>query len=869
MANQKTTNPPAWHAQKLEEVLRVLKVGSQDGLSSDEVRARQQAWGKNQLPRGKKTTWWEMLLRQFASPLVYILLIAAILTWWIKEYTDMTVILAVVIINAIIGFFQEYRANKIFEKLKAIVRIAALVRRDGKIHTVDSEELVPGDIILLKSGSKVPADARVLMATNLETDQALLTGESQVVLKTTAAVPPQTQLADRTNMVFMGTVVEQGEGLAVVVATGSRTEIGRISLLTQQTQGEKSPLQLRMAKLATLLTYVFVAISIVIFVAGVLKGDPLIEMIKTTIAVAVAAIPEGLPAAISIILAVGSKRILERQGLIRRLLAAETLGSTSVICTDKTGTLTLGRMKVEQIISPGDPGRLLLAIALANEAVVEENEGKLMVRGETTDKAKLEKFLEAGHNLDEVLRTLPRLAILSFHPVRKYIASFHQSPAGLKAFVSGAPETVLKICQLAEDERRQIQKTYETLASEGFRLLAVAEKTLPQITRLPEDQDKQAALLADSEYLGLVALRDPVREDVRDALKITRQAGIKVLMVTGDHLLTAKAVGRSLGFADLETAAISGEELDKLSDSELTKRIGKLQIIARVTPEHKLRIIRAWQKLGAVVAMTGDGVNDAPALKAADIGVAVGSGTDVSKEASDLVLLNDSFGTITAAVFEGRTSFANIRKATVVVMSNAFTEVILIFSAVVFATPFPLTAVQILWVNMVEDSLPVLAMAFEPGEASIMKAKPTSPKEPILDQQAKFIVFAVSILTDIFLVGIFWYLLKNSAWSLLKIQSFIFVATATPTLINVFAFKSLKTPLIRINLFNNRFLLLSVVIGFALMFAAIYLPVLNKFLKTVPLEFWPALVSLLLFPLFRLLLVELTKWWYRRYKANG
>lgn len=863
----KSNSAPSWHAEKLDKILQILKVAPEQGLSEREAESRLLAWGKNQLPQGKRTTWWEMFLRQFASPLVYILLIAAILTWWIKEYTDMTVILLVVAVNAVIGFFQEYRANKIFEKLKAIVRIETLVVRDRKIHALDSELLVPGDIIVLKSGAKVPADARLLEAANLETNEALLTGEAGTVSKTPGPVAAKTLVADRANMVFMGTVVEQGEGRAIVIATGGRTEIGRISLLTQETKEEKSPLQLRMGKLANLLTYVFVAISLAILATGLLKGDPVIEMIKTTIAVAVAAIPEGLPAAISIILAVGSKRILERQGLVRRLLATETLGSTSVICTDKTGTLTHGRMKVEEIIT-AKPAEFLRAIALANEAEVENTGGKPAIHGEATDKAKLEKFLERGYDLEQTLRLLPRVAILSFHPSRKYIAAFHQGREGLMIFVSGAPETVLQNCRLRPTDRAEIQKTYEALAARGFRLIAVAQKNLPKNSQLPAAADKQIDLIHDLEYLGLAALRDPVRDDVRATLKLTRAAGIKVLMVTGDHLLTAKAVGRELGFGEGLGSAISGQELASLSDEELTKRISQLQIIARVTPEHKLRIIRAWQNLGAVVAMTGDGVNDAPALKAADIGVAVGSGTDVSKEAADLILLDDSFSTITAAIFEGRTSFANIRKATVVVMSNAFTEVILIFSSILFGTPFPITAVQILWVNLVEDSLPVLAMAFEPGEETVMKGKPTSPKEPILDGQAKFIVFVITILTDIILVGIFWYLLKYTAWSLIKIQSFIFVATATPTLLNVFAFKSLTEPLKRIKLFNNTFLLLSVLIGFALMFAAIYLPFLNKFLRTVPLGFWPALVSMLLFPLLRLVLVELTKWWHRSIKTH-
>ena len=394
-------------------------------------------------------------------------------------------------------------------------------------------------------------------------------------------------------------------------------------------------------------------------------------------------------------------------------------------------------------------------------------------------------------------------------------------------------------------------------------MIGLASKSIP----LPENNELTSRdlvkLVTALNYLGLAAIRDPIRPDVKETIKLTKSAGIKVLMITGDHILTAKAIGLELGLRTGGEAVVTGAELDEMTDQQLAKRFATLEIVARVNPVHKMRIINAWQKLGAVVAMTGDGVNDAPALKTADIGVALGSGTDVAKEASDLILLDDGFPTITAAVAEGRTAFANIRKATVVVMSNAFTELVLITSTLIFHTPFPITAVQILWVNVAEDSLPVLAMAFEPDEEDVMKNQPTSPKEPILNQETKFIIFAVSIITDLTLVGIFLYLFKYSGWELIKIQSFIFIATATPTLLNVFAFKSLRRPIYRIKLFNNSFLLVAVAVGLGLMLLAIYVPFFNRFLKTVPLPLWPALLAFLLFPLLKLLMVELTKWWYR------
>lgn len=861
MQTETQTKIPIWHSMELDEIHRRLNNDMEQGLSENQAAVRQKTWGKNILPEGKKTTVFQMVLRQFASPLVYILLIAAVLTWWLKEYVDMSVILTVVGINAVIGLFQEYRANKIFEKLKAIVRVTALVTRNGKLKSLDSTELVPGDIILLKTGSKVPADARVISATGLAVNEALLTGESKASKKSPGKVKPKSMVGDRFNMVFMGTILEEGEGQAVVVATGARTEIGQITLLTQKTETEKSPLQIRIGRLGGFITKVFVAISVIIFVLGLLEGRSLVEMIKTTIAVAVAAIPEGLPAAISVILAVSSQRILRRKGLVMRLVAAETLGSTSVISTDKTGTLTFGKMKVEKILTE-DKKRTLLAMALANEAVIEEQKGTVQVRGEATDKAKLESFLNAGGELQQVLDSMPRQALVQFHPSRKYIASFHKSKTGTRVFVSGAPEVIIQLSTLPKQKAAALKKSYEGLAARGYRLIALAEKKLPTAPFKTYSQKKLAGLVKDLDYLGLAAIRDPIRPEVRKALRTTRQAGIKILMITGDHILTAKAIAKELGFRDKPGSIITGLELDELSDEELDERIGQFEVIARATPEHKMRIIKAWQQAGAVVAMTGDGVNDAPALKSANIGIAVGSGTDVSKEASDLILLDDSFATITAAVREGRTSFSNIRKATVTVMANGFTELTLIASSLAFGVPFPITAVQILWVNIVTDSLPVLSLAFEPAEKEIMKRKPLPTEEPILDRKSKMIILVVGILADFVLVGIFLYLLKTAGWELVKIQSFIFFAIAAPTLVNVFAYKSLREPLHRINLTSNRFMLVAVAIGFLTMLAALYIPALNTFLGTTPLS-TAAILTVMLFAGFKLSLVELVKWWYR------
>ena len=855
------TNTENWHSLQLNQVLEKLQTSSKQGLASEQAENRLLNFGTNTLPKGKEDSPLKILLRQFTSPLVYILVVAAVLTWWIGEYVDMTVILIVVAVNAAIGYYQEFRANRIFEKLQEIVRIEAYVIRDGATQTIDSENLVPGDLVILKGGSKVPADCRLLNAGGLEINESLLTGESEPVNKSIQTADPKALIGDRKNMAFMGTVVEQGNAQAIVVATGALTEIGKISALTQNTKAEATPLQKRVDKLGKLLTKIVVAISVIIFGVGVISGHSVNEMITTSIAVAVAAIPEGLPAAISVILAVSSQRILKRKGLVRRLLAAETLGSTSVICTDKTGTLTYGQMRVDKIITE-DKEAALQAMALANEAILEEKDGAPLVHGEATDRAKLESFLAGGGNLKKLLSQMPRLALLPFNPEWKYIASFHQVEDKVKILVSGAPEQVLALCNLSMQKAKLAKSSYEELARGGYRVIAMAEKTTRLNLPSNASNDDLESQVEKLTYLGLAAIRDPIREDVKKTLAITRGAGIKVLMITGDHVLTARSIGRELGFSDHPGAIVTGQDLDEMSDMELKKRVGSFQIIARATPTHKMRVIDAWQSLGAVVAMTGDGVNDAPALKSANIGIAIGSGTDVTKEASDLVLLNDSFSTITAAVRQGRIGFENIKKVTILLLSNSFTEIVLILSSLVLAIPFPITAVQILWVNLVEDSLPVLALAFEPGEPGVMKKPPIRPDERIVDSEAKILIFAVGLITDVILVGIFLYLLKIALWPIDHIRTFIFTAVGIDTLLYVFAFKSLKRPIWRSKPFNNPFLLVAAAIGFTMLFAAVYLPILNKFLGTVPLGVTSILI-IFAFGGLKVMLVEIVKWRYR------
>jgi Ca2+-transporting ATPase len=864
-----------WHDSAVKETLAQLKTNESSGLSEDEVLLRLEKEGTNILPREKKKAWWQLFLSQFKNPLVGILLVAAIITALLKEWTDTTVIMVVVILNSIIGFWQEFRSSNILEKLQRLITVKARVMRDGKIREIDAEKLVSGDIIILKTGMKVPADARIIICRELETNEALLTGESSPVKKKDKTLLEKTPLADRINMVFMGTVVETGEAKAVVVATGAKTEIGQIAKLTQAAEEEKTPLQEKLGRLGKIIT-VFVAVSaIIILIIGLLEQRGFVEVFTTAVAVAVAAIPEGLLAALSVILAVAGQRIFKEKGLIKHLTAAETLGSTNVICTDKTGTLTEGKMKVDKIINYGPLQETLLISALANAAITEETEKGTKVRGEPTDQAKMEVFLEKGGKLEQVLTEKPRLAELEFDPTRKYMTSFHRLPNNkIGLYVAGSPEVLLQLSsslkkkvgreKLNKRKLEALKSQYETLAKSGFRMIGLGYKEISETkTKINfNDNKKLTDLVENIVFYGFLAIRDPIRKDVHQSIKTAREAGVKVIMVTGDHKFTAQAIGQELKFNTAPEAIIEGSELDSLSEEELEMRVDQIEIYARVNPKHKMRIINAWQTKDMAVAMTGDGINDAPALKSADIGIAVGSGTDVTKEAADLVLMDNSFSLIPQAIRQGRIAFDNIRKVTLLLLVGSFTELILIMTALILRIPLPITAVQILWANLVEDGLPTFSLAFEPGEKGIMKRKPLKRREGILDKESMAIVFIVGLITDFILVGLFLFFYHFTNLSIEHIRTIIFAALSTDVLFYVFAFKSLQAPITKTNLINNRFLILASIIGFILIGAVIYVPALNVFMETTPLNLME--IGLILgLALLKVGLIEIVKYFFR------
>lgn len=882
----------AWHAYKIQKVFQDLN-SSRKGLSKFEVKKRLARFGENKLPEEKRLSGLQIFLNQFKSPLIYILLVAAIISFVMKEFIDMGVILATVAVNTIIGFFQENKANKAISLLKKLVEYKVVALRDGKKAQVDSKQLVPGDIIFLEEGEKIPADCRIIEENNLQIVEASLTGESVPSDKNIDVLPEGTGLADRENMVYMGTTVARGKGMAIVCETGIKTEIGKVTQLIKETKEEETPLQVKLKRLSKILAIFIAIITILIFALGIWRIRTGVEhvtyfqMFETAVAIAVAAIPEGLIVAVTVILAIGMQRILKKKALVRKLVAAETLGSTSVICTDKTGTLTENKMQVSHISAydeilknkelefkggkgAGDSHVEVLKIGmLCNNSVIENPEEKLKkwkILGDPTETALVLAAVHAGLIKKKLEKDRPRLDEIPFDSDKKYMVTLNKYNDKQNAiYVKGAPEKVLSFStfiktekgkrNLTNKEKEVIRKQINEFTKKGLRVLGTAYKLVDQKNeKLNEDDIK------DLVYVGIVGLQDPVRKEAPETIEICRQAGIRPIIVTGDHKLTAKAIAKEVGIDVKEKNIIEGWELDKMDDKKLKKVIREIDIYARVSPKHKVRIIDAWQSAGEVVAMTGDGVNDAPAIKTADIGVALGSGTDVAKETSDLILLDDNFRTIVNAVRQGRVIFENIRKVVLYLLKDSFTEVILIGGSLILGLPLPVLPAQILWVNLVEDGLPNFALAFEPGEKEVMKDKPRRLKESILNKEMKVLIFIIGILTDLILFGLFFYFWKIG-YDFSHVRTIVFAGLGINSLFLVFSVRSLRKNIWHINFFTNKYLIFSVVAGMFLLFGAVYIPFLQTVLRTVPLTLNEFLIVIGL-GLINLFSVEITKWFF-------
>ncbi|MFQ6052662.1 MAG: cation-translocating P-type ATPase [Candidatus Bathyarchaeia archaeon] len=778
-----------WHAVDVESVLEKLGT-SRRGLGSDEAKRRLELYGPNELREEGKVTPLELFIGQFKSVLVVILILSAIVSAYIsmrkgESFADTYVIVAIVAMNAVLGFVQEYRAEKAVEALKRMVAPHTIVLRDGREQFIDSREIVPGDIVLLEAGSRVPADGRLLEAVDLRVDEAALTGESTPVSKNTGVLDAEVGVPDRRNMVFMGTIITGGWAVAAVTTTGMSTEFGKIAGMVQTIEAEAPPLKQKMERMGRQLGAISVILCFWVFIIGVLVHKFELEMMfMTAVSLAVSAIPEGLPAVLTITLALGVSRMARQKAIVRRLASVETLGSTTVICSDKTGTLTRNEMTVSRVASRGrlihvtgsgyapkgefhldggvlDPRadgdlELLLRIgALCNDARLHEDSDSWGIFGDPTEGALVVAGAKAGLVHEELKARYPRVGEFPFESDRKRMSTIHATPEGGRvAYVKGAPEIILErsvsiyedgaVRPLTDSDREQAVEAMRGMAKDALRVLAMAYKDLPPDREEFEMEEVESGLT----FVGLVGMIDPPREEVPQAIEVSRQAGIRSVMVTGDHRLTAVAIAKEIGMLEDETprSVLTGKDLSSMSDDDLDAVIDEVRVFARVSPEHKMRIAQSLKRRGHIVAMTGDGVNDAPALKAADIGVAMGiKGTDVTKEASDMILEDDNFATIVRAVEGGRHIYDNVSKYIRLMLAANFDEFLEITVVTLLGLPLPFLPIHVLWVNLVTDGLPAVALSIDPKDPDLMKYPPRDPKEGLLGRFWRFILFAAMV----------------------------------------------------------------------------------------------------------------------------
>lgn len=828
------------------------------GLSTDQVAQKQQEYGLNEIGQEKGLPWLRLIFSQFRSPLIYVLFFFGIVSLFLREWTDAIVIFLAVAINASLAFFQEFKAEKALVALKKLIVPKALVIRNGNQELVDVSQIVPEDLVILKIGNRVPADGVLVFAKNLHLDEAILTGESRPVWKRGARKFLEKKIKElinskvpERNAVSMGTVVVSGRGKFLVTATGKETKIGRLARKLIETSEEETPLKKQIARLAQTLTLVITLVSLAVFIEGILTGRSAIEMFSLAVAVAVASIPEGLIISLTTILALGMERISRRKGLVRKLLAAETLGSVDVICLDKTGTLTEGRARVVKVDALNKKKMIWTTIccnSLVNPVdVALWNWGKKRVkRGEVPVSC-------LSDGLGGLKMAAYRVSEIPFSSRRKFSAVLCKSADGHSLLsVVGAPELVLKLTSLSKEEKQIWQEKLEKYSQQGYRLVGLSflegefkslrNKFSLLKKKLTSYDEKVTGKVGrfGLNWSGLVLLEDPLRLEVKSALKLAGKAGITIKVITGDYRTTAETVLKRLALVKKSglnpDQVFEGKELEIFSDQELREKIDQAILFCRTTPNQKIKIVSAFQENGHVVAMMGDGVNDALALKKADIGVVVGDATEVAKETADMVLLDSRFSTVVAAIEEGRTIFENIKKVVLYLLSSSFSELILIGGSLLLGLPIPVLPAQILWVNLVEDSLPGLAMAFEKGSGdNLMKGKPRKKDAPILDKKLKTSILIVGGVTDLLLFGFYFYLWK-AGFPLGEIRTIIFASLAVDSLLFSFSCKSLKRNIWKIKIFDNLFLVGAVTLGFIALLVGVYSPFFNLILKTTPLS---------------------------------
>ncbi|SKB58914.1 cation-translocating P-type ATPase [Maribacter arcticus] len=826
-----------WHLLPLTEISQLLNT-SPSGLDSITVSQRLVENGKNVIEDTKKKTVLQMVLHQLTDFMIVILIVAAVISGVIGDLTDTIIILVIIILNAIVGFVQEYRAEKAMEALKGMVASQARILRNGKLIDIPTADLVPGDVVALEAGNIIPADVRFYETHQVKVDESALTGESHNVEKNPDELPEgEYPLGDRINMGFKGTSITNGRALAYVVATGMKTELGRIAKMIQ-TDEIVTPLQKRLDAFGKKLSVVILILCLVIFTIGWLRGESILNMLILSISLAVAAIPEAMPALVTITLALGAKRLAKSNALIRKLPAVETLGSVTYICSDKTGTLTLNKMTVQEVFETKDAeslsvfanGNTLLNAMALNNDVSKNEDGKWL--GDSTEVALVQYAYDKDVERTWLEKTAPRIAELPFDSSRKCMTTFHKTDKGILAITKGAVDVLLgKLVENQNSHISDFEHKADKMAERGYRVLGYAIRLLPKLPKILNANEIEK----DLTLIGFVGMIDPPREEAKQAVKECKDAGIIPVMITGDHKLTAQAIAKQLGIiSSAEDIVLNGTELAKLSDDDFEKIVEKVRVYARVNPEQKLKIVKALQDKDQFVAMTGDGVNDAPALKNADIGVAMGiSGTEVTKEASHMILLDDNFATIVVAVKHGRKIFDNILKFIKYIMTGNSSELWAILLAPFFGLPIPLLAIHILWINLVTDGLPGLALASEPSESGIMKRPPRSPKQSI---------FANGMAIHILWVGFFMgsVTLGMQAWAIhhehANWQTMAFTVLCFSQMGHVMAIRSDRESLFKIGVFSNKPMLVALLITFALQFMIIYVPFFNDIFKTQPLS---------------------------------
>jgi len=774
------------------------------GLTTTEVLEQRRQYGENALPSAKRSPVWRIFVNQFKNPLVYIILAAGAISLAVGEYGDCAIIMAVVLIDAVLGFVQEYQAQRTYTALKGLLKPTTTVIRDGVRQEIELRELVPGDIAVLSAGERVPGDGEVLEALKLTLEEAILTGESEPIVKTTE---------EGQNQVSMGTTVLTGRGLMRVTATGMHTELGQIAASLRDEIEDETPLQVRLKAFSRTLTILVLAITAAIFAVGLISGQPILHMLRVSIILAIAAVPEGLLIAVTVILVLGMRKILKRHGLVKRLLAVETLGSVTTICTDKTGTLTEGRMQVTRC-DAHDAQRALEVMIYCNDL-----EGPV-------DAALWEHARQQlGTDPQEMADRVERLGEELFSSETKFMVTANRVDGQTIHYLKGAPEIVLAMCTESEAEQARILAQVERWAGEGLRLLGLAYRL--------------NGLLGDHSgytWLGLLAMEDPIREGVREAISVARRAGIRVKMITGDYRRTAERIAAMVGLTARSDQVLDGEELAQLSDDELSRRVREVSVFARIRPQDKLRIVRALQAQGEITAMIGDGVNDAPALKRANIGVVVGTATDVAKETADLILLDNNFRTVVAAIEEGRVIFENIRKVVAYTLSNSFAEVLLIFGAMLLGWPAPLLVAQILWIHLICDGPSDSVLGFEPKENGIMEEPPRSLREPILNQLGLSLIGLISTVSAVVGLVLFGHYFQVHS-DPVEGRSIAFASFAINSMIYIFAYRSMRRSMLKgAPLRANKPLIWAVVSGLLMVVLAFAVPGVQRVLGIVPLH---------------------------------